>query len=586
MPDEQKPRPREEIPAGDLAGIASWMQRQRATETTPGDHVFTPPSVEEMAEDFDGFSGFVFVGAGGMGAVYRATQDKLGREVAIKILSPAKRRDSGFRERFAREALSMAQLNHPNIVSIYETGERGDLFYIMMEYVPGVPLRTAIADGDISETRAIEITRQLCEALTHSHGKAVLHRDIKPGNILLRDDGEALLTDFGLAKILDETKGDFTLTLTDAAFGTPVYMAPEQCQSMRDVDGRADIYSLGVVLYEMLTGELPVGRFDPPTRHAAAVMKALENKADDRFPTAAAFSQGLSAREPRKMLWWAITVAACGLVLLALFVILKKPQTPENTLGMQFVPLPGTNVSISKWETRVSDFAAFVAATDHDTGTDMFSFDTSQPTLPLTQNGASWRTPGFEQGDNHPVVGVSWNDAVAFCAWLTEHEHAAGRLEDDEFYRLPTDREWSIASGLNELLSSEDEGINLALADFLPWDESSPPPPGSGNFADASTTKLFPRLPVLSRYDDGHAATAPVGSANPDEAGLHEMLGNVWEWTGESLDANGDATFRGAAWTTGAFQRYLPGLRVRWSPDLRRNDIGFRVVRTKSTPAE
>ncbi len=559
------PDDREDIPADDLAGIARWMIQQRATEATPNDQIsFIPLPVEEAARLFPDFSGISLIGQGGMGVVYRATQIKLGREVAIKILSPEKKRDAGFRERFAREALSMAQMDHPNIVSIYETGSREDHFYIVMEYVPGCTLREAITAGDLSHQ---EIITQICAGLAHAHERGVLHRDLKPGNILLREDGLIKIADFGLAKLLDETKSDFTLTLTDSALGTPAYMAPEQTHSLRDVDHRADIYSLGVVCYEMLTGKVPAGNFDPPTKDphlSGIILKALHQDPDKRFQSITGFSQAL-ARPPHPIRRWLkpMLIVTVITALLSAFLLREKtpPDLTKNSLGMEFTPIPGTNLYISKWETRLADFRAFIEASDSHAMGSMLSFDPDSPTLALRDLGHQWNSPGFTQNDDHPVVGIHQQDAIAFCQWLTRHEQKLGHLSANQRYRLPTDKEWTIASGLNENPPAEDP-INHALTDYLPWDEFKPPPPGSGNFADTSAWQLYPRLPILTGYQDGAPATSPV-----DET----MLGNTWEWTS-------DSTIRGASWTTGTFRNILPGLRIKVPATIRRHDIGFRCL--------
>jgi len=554
----------EEIPADDLAGIANWMLQQR----TPGsassdDQLFTPP-VEDLAAAFPDFAEFSLIGSGGMGSVYRAYQTKLAREIAIKTLTPAKKHDSGFRERFAREALSMAQMDHPNIVAIHETGVREDLFYIIMEFVPGRTLRDEINKGPLSTERARDVMQQLCAGMEHAHDRGVLHRDLKPRNILLHENGTVKIADFGLAKILDETKSDFTLTLTEIALGTPAYMAPEQSQSLPGLDQRADIYSLGVVFYEMLTGKLPTGKFAPPTKDEHLnniVHKALDSLPENRFQEVSDLSAALTSRPPRKLSKWLALVPFIILIGFFIFKYETNPTLELNSLGMEFSSIPGTSLLIAKWETRVSDFREFTKETGYQPRADMLTFNTDKPLLPFEPLGGTWQNPGFPQNDDHPVVGVSLHDAMAFCDWLTKKEQDAGNLTDTQFYRLPTDQEWSLASGLNENPPAQDP-INHALTDYLPWDEKNAPPPGSGNFADSSTRKLFPRLPVLTDYHDNFPATSPV-----DEV----LLGNVWEWTT-------DATLRGGSWTTGSFNHYLPGLRITWHAELQRNDIGFRCI--------
>ncbi|MCB1630173.1 MAG: serine/threonine protein kinase, partial [Xanthomonadales bacterium] len=167
-------------------------------------------------------------------------------------------------ERFAREARTLAKLSHSNIVTVFEFGEREGLYYLMMEYVDGLNLREAIQTAALDPSDALEIVSQVCAALQYAHEEGVVHRDIKPENVLLDSRGRVKIADFGLAKLLGLSPIEITLTATHQVMGTFHYMAPEQLERPLEVDHRADIYSLGVVFYELLTGELPLGRFKLP----------------------------------------------------------------------------------------------------------------------------------------------------------------------------------------------------------------------------------------------------------------------------------------------------------------------------------
>jgi hypothetical protein len=187
----------------------------------------------------------------------------------------------------------MARMNHPNIVTVYDFGQIGDLYYLLMEYVDGVNLRQTLRAGRLAPREALAIVPQICDALQYAHDQGVVHRDIKPENVLLDRSGRIKIADFGLAKLLGKGPDDFTLTHTQQVMGTPRYMAPEQIERPSSVDHRADIYSLGVVLYEMLTGELPLGRFDPPSQKVQVdvridqvVLRALEKSPDRRYQRA------------------------------------------------------------------------------------------------------------------------------------------------------------------------------------------------------------------------------------------------------------------------------------------------------------
>ncbi|MEQ9407587.1 MAG: serine/threonine-protein kinase [Fuerstiella sp.] len=252
--------------------------------------VFEPPTVGRLAELFPSLEIIELIGAGGMGAVYKARQSGLDRLVALKILPEEFGHDVKFALRFTREARTLAKLSHPNIVSVYEFGNVEDTYYFLMEFVDGSTLRDVVKAGQLAPEHALAIVPHLCDALQYAHDKGVVHRDIKPENILIAVDGSVKIADFGLSRILGDESQQEMLTGTHQVMGTPRYMAPEQMEGSRGVDHRADIYSLGVVFYEMLTGELPIGRFAPPSRKAEidvrldeVVLRTLEKEPQRRY---------------------------------------------------------------------------------------------------------------------------------------------------------------------------------------------------------------------------------------------------------------------------------------------------------------
>ena len=254
---------------------------------------FEPPSVHSLGELFPNLQVVELIGAGGMGAVYKARQKGLDRFVAIKILPEEFARDVKFALRFTREARTLARLNHPNIVSVFEFGNVGDTYYFLMEYVEGSTLRDVVGARQLTAPQALAIVPHLCDALQYAHDKGVIHRDIKPENILISVDGAVKIADFGLSRILDNESQPLALTATHQVMGTPRYMAPEQMEGAHGVDHRADIYSLGVVIYEMLTGELPIGRFAAPSQRAQidvrldeVVLRTLEKEPQLRYQRA------------------------------------------------------------------------------------------------------------------------------------------------------------------------------------------------------------------------------------------------------------------------------------------------------------
>lgn len=311
------------LPSGALAGLcpACLLKLGAASDTiTDGKQPpFTPPSLTELAPLFPQLELLELIGKGGMGAVYKARQKQLDRIVALKILPPGIGADPAFAERFAREAKALAKLNHPGIVTLYEFGTasgyqpstlNSQLFYFLMEFVDGVNLRQLLHAGRISAREALAIVPQICDALQFAHDQGIVHRDIKPENILLDRRGRVKVADFGLAKIVgNDGRADLpgspdgavaqqdrsTSELTDAGkvMGTPQYMSPEQRDNPGEVDHRADIYALGVVFYQMLTGELPGKKIEPPSKKVSVdvrldevVLRALEQKPELRYQQA------------------------------------------------------------------------------------------------------------------------------------------------------------------------------------------------------------------------------------------------------------------------------------------------------------
>ena len=246
---------------------------------------------DELAEELPNFELVEHLGKGGMGVVWKARERVLNRHVAIKLLRNA-RNDDAFVERFTREACVMAQLNHPNIVTLFTFGRtRSNHCYLVMEMVDGMDLAQLLSKNTLDVATTLAIINDVCDALRHAHDAGFVHRDIKPANVLIDRHGRVKVADFGLARLTHESNTD-TLDITKRgwAVGTPHYTAPEQANGRGDEDHRADIYSLGVMLYQMLTGELPRGIFRPPSlkqkvdkRLDKVVLKALQEEPEKRY---------------------------------------------------------------------------------------------------------------------------------------------------------------------------------------------------------------------------------------------------------------------------------------------------------------
>ena len=587
---------------------------------------------EELAPFFPQYEILRMLGRGGMGAVYLARQISLNRLVAIKIL-PADMGDSdlGFAERFKNEAQAMAQLSHPGIVAVFDFGQTSHgLLYIVMEYIEGTDVQLMLASqGRLHSAHAMAITAHVCDALQYAHSCGIIHRDIKPSNIMVGNNGVVKVADFGLAKM---SQGHTTgLTQSGMAMGTLHFMAPEALTLGSAVDQRADIYAVGVMLYQMLTGKLPQGMFEMPSfqvagldpRYDRIVAKALRDDREVRYQAAADLRYDLDAiltqpvekmqpdaatevkalppvevrgkkkaRVPslasphtdhgvppkKKPLGLLLTVLGVSAVLAATIIYFRghktgptttqpalaaKEQPFVNSLGMKFVPVPGTGVLFCIHETRRQDYAAFAAET---------------PGI-----GSKWKTsnangvPCGHEAD-HPVVDVSWNDAKAFCEWLSKKEQRE--------YNLPTDHEWSLAVGLDEdsalAKSRTPEELNNHILGQYPWGTQWPPPERAGNYADASAWRagIKRRFDEAVPYDDGYPTTAPVMSFLPNKWGIFDLGGNVYEWCDDWYNASKTAKVeRGASWFLVKNPQWLLSSgRNNSPPTSSTNSNGFRVV--------
>jgi hypothetical protein len=554
---------------------------------------WVPPAPETLAPLFPAYEIEALLGRGGMGAVYRARQKSLDRLVAIKLLPFELGVREDFAERFRREATALARLSHPHIVAVHDFGQADDgHFFMVMEYVAGSDLAARLRAGPLPPDEALAIVRQVCEALEFAHAQGVVHRDIKPGNILLDAHGRVKVTDFGIAQLAgDEPRT--ALTATGALLGTPEYVAPEQMRPASVVDHRADIFSIGVMLYELFTGQLPRGVFRPLSQLVPSargldrvITRALQSEPGLRYGAVRELRLELADAAPRARRRWARVAlfAALATAGVAAFAWPKKtPTTTEapapftNSLGLRFVPAGTPGVLFCTTETRLRDFTAFAVAR---------KINVFGPTW-VNYTGAedgwqsvnvTWREPGFPQTDEHPVVGVTHLEAVAFCEWLTAHERASGRLGAPDFYRLPTNAEWNVAVGL-------DADAHFPSGRY-PWGAGFPPVKPAGNYASEETRASgdrFASFHGIAGYRDGHAFTAPVGSFAPDVRGLHDLGGNVWEWIDDGPGR--PVTLRGGSWWDAAPDKLDAARQVTHARDLRSFCFGFRLVLVRSEAA-
>jgi formylglycine-generating enzyme required for sulfatase activity len=629
-----------------------------------------------------------------MGVVWLALDRQLEREVALKFLPEVVAYNEGALADLKRETRRALELTHPHIVRVYDLVADAENAAISMEYIDGKTLlaKRALTDKGVFEVADIrEWVQQLCEALEYAHSKAkVVHRDLKPQNLMVNSKGDLKITDFGISRSLEESVSK--TTHGGGGFsGTLSYMSPQQLDS-KPTEPADDVYALGATIYELLTGKPPFyggnldrlireavppsmverrkelrieGGADIPEAWEKTVAACLGKEPGQRPTDAKAVWEGLmashqatkdakeekpeseggrhrstekgadgetvgeggagakTAERPQssggkgKWLALAAMVVVVGLGAWRLGLgrkgadssttpkgmsnlvasppvqaaraatgqVAQVPAKPDearvrreadpkakpapvrpagqsftNSLGMVFVPVPGTEVLFSIWETRVKDYAAYAAANS----------DVDE----------SWKSPGFTQGDTHPVVNVSWNDSVAFCRWLTDTERKAGRLKADQEYRLPTDTEWSYAVGIGDReTGSNPKEKDGRLKDVYPWGTSWPPPSGAGNYADAtfSGENLLNRS--ISGYSDGYAAASPVGSFKANAYGLFDMGGNAQEWCQDYYDGqSGNRVLRGAAWSVSDARYLLSSYRFYYIPSDRYLNYSFRVV--------
>jgi serine/threonine protein kinase/formylglycine-generating enzyme required for sulfatase activity len=631
------------------------------------------------------------LGRGGMGVVYKAWQENLDRTVAVKTISAGAHASDVQRERFQREAKVVAALCHAAIVAIYDWGEDGGVPFFSMEYVEGRDLAKVLRDGVLNAEPAARLVQEVADAVQYAHDQGVLHRDLKPSNVIIDRRGRPKITDFGLAKRLE---GGESLTMSGQLLGSIEYLPPEQISAKKGGIGPwSDVYGIGTILYQALTGRPPFtgatmpevlekvvnGTPIPPRRTNLAIpvaleaicLKCLEKDPKRRYATARELSEELgrfiqgeplliTKRRPSPALVWsaigllvtgvlalwfwsdrqrhgskeeptsitvehrALPVAAvqgstftttqrliasnvetilpkpasnlellavpkevepAPIVVSAPIVAAKHPVLDHawtNDLGMVFAPIPGSENLVAIWETRVRDYAAFVAASGY-------------------TNNLKWRNPGFAQTENDPVVNVNWQDAQIFCQWLTKKERQEDKLSTNQIYRLPMDREWSKAAGLAAEYGDTPRARSGKIKALFPWGKTWPPPPASGNFADQeyNKNKLVPSA-IISMYNDKYPRTAPVGSFHPNESGLYDIAGNVWEWCLDSFDTGdqpkeeadwrqdsagrsreeemSSRVLRGGSWDTADSSELLSSFRYDLGPLYRLPNVGFRCV--------
>ncbi|MGH8242630.1 MAG: bifunctional serine/threonine-protein kinase/formylglycine-generating enzyme family protein [Steroidobacteraceae bacterium] len=575
-----------------------------------------------------------FIGQGGMSGVYKAVDRRKveGRaddpHVAVKLLALSFADHSAALAVLQREAAKLQSLAHPNIVRAIDCDRDGEIVFMTMEYLEGESLAKKLAGSKLPASEALAILEGVASALAFAHGQGILHGDFKPGNVLVSRDGEVKVIDFAIARAMAPfSKG----RISDHRHGwgnlralTPAYASPEMLEG-GEADARDDIYALGCVTHELFTGEHPFNRL-PATeardsrlalkRHPAltrrqfkALEGALQLSRNARTPSVARFLQEFRGRPaPSSVRWaWLGAAAAVALVAIVLFsqrspppALDDRPSPPAPGPGEVFRDCPTcplmTVVPAGKFEqgaaagrpqfeqprhavaiaapfgmgvheVTVGEYAEFAEATRLESpGCATYEGEWR------VDAARGWRDPGFPQTSAHPATCVSWLDAVAYAAWLSQKSGHA--------YRLPTASEWEYAAR---------GGADIET----PWGADAAAACRSANVADAAAARRYPGWTVQP-CSDGFVYSAPVGSFTANAFGLKDTLGNVFEWVEDCwFDDYSGAPADGSARTGGACtERELRGgswfttpehlraqYRNRFEPGYRSSSIGFRVVR-------
>ena len=443
------------------------------------------------------------IGEGGMGYVFLAEDEMLGRQVALKTLNKQFTTDPQLIERFKTEARAQAGITHPNIVTLYTFFKEQEDYIMVLEYARGKTLRQMLTEKKkFTEDETKDILIQLLDGLGYAHSMGVVHRDIKPGNIIIDETGRLKILDFGIAKIL----GDRNLTKTGMKLGTINYMSPEQVMADKELDQRTDIYSLGVLIYEMLTGRLPIntntdsdfvlmkeiveGEIVNPKnlegsisdKLSSVLLRMLSKKKEDRHPTCLQVKEDLfdgrlhaiQAKKQSKIIVPKINN-----------VINIDPYNPEMVLveGGKFLigSNDGEDDELPIHEVELNSF-----------------YIGKYPVTQKEWEAIMGNNPSYFKGSNLPVEKVSWNDAQEFIKLLNG--------KTGKRYRLPTEAEWEYAA----------KGGNKSRGFIFS---------GSNKLDDVGWYRK-----------NSNNKTHEVGQKLPNELGVYDMSGNVWEWCSDWYD--------------------------------------------------
>ena len=530
------------------------------------------------------------IGKGGMGRVFKAFDRKLVRNVAVKRvkgdLLPI------LLSRFFREAQFLAKLNHPNLVTIYDISRDDEGPYLVMEYVEGESLAERLKRGKIAPDEAVRILLDVCEGVMFAHQNGIIHRDIKPHNIILMNDGKAKLVDFGIARQLDAADGN---TTTGQVLGTPDFMAHEQSVSSKTAEERSDLFSLAATFYNMVTGEIPrpIHSKKLPSSVRAVVMQALKRKLEDRQQSVKEFSEQLrQCGSSNPVAPTPVVAPVVSTVVEPVITPLVSPVTRGTFAGVTAGELKELGVGIRfRWcpPTAPKTFLMGTpGATDNEAAVSVRLTQgfwlgetvVTQSQWQAVMKSAPWKGKDYvKEGSDYPASYISHGDAgdgnleadsaSDFCDLLTELERKAGRLPADWRYQLPTEAQWEYACRAGTTTKFY-FGNNQNRLDDYGWFDKN---------AGGAGEKYAHR----------------VGLKLPNDWGLLDMHGNLWEWCRDwyqdklpggddpvVLSKGSFRVIRGGSWGLGA-SICRSALRFRFTPDYRYSSLGFRVAAVPSS---
>jgi serine/threonine protein kinase len=551
------------------------------------------------------------LGEGGMGQVFKARHQGLGRVVALKLIHKERLGNPQAVKRFQREMQVAGKLNHPNIVLGYDADQIGNTHFFTMEFVEGTDLNKLVKEkGRLPVQEACDYIRQAALGLQHAHERGLVHRDIKPHNLLLAKNGTVKILDMGLAR-MQADEDTSTLTKEGSVVGTLDYVSPEQAMNSHKVDIRADLYSLGCTFYFLLTGQVPFPggtameklsnhafhiptpveqlRPDIPPGVAAIVRKLMSKKPEERFQTPAelavvlakgqmgAIQNGKGRKRHRLMLLVGGIAAVAGIGLL--LALLSGPEKHVvNSIGMKLSYIPPGKFLMGSTPEEIERFkkephsdepgvSLPAEGPQHEVritkGFYMGVYEVRQSEYEKVMG----KNPSAFKGPDYPVEQVNWDEAVEFCKKLSDlpEEKRAGRI-----YRLPTEAEWEYA-------------CRAGKQTFFHWSDSL-------SSRQANFNGTFPFGGAEKGPSIGK--TTKVGSYPPNAWGLYDMHGNVSEWcldgartyTPNPVDdprgpesAGGSPVLRGGSWLHDAWN-CRSALRQPFRSSHRYHNVGFRVV--------